>query len=124
MIDLTLDIKAKDLICLPETFFVKNLELGQRKTSSGIYIPEENMKLNQRFIKPRWCQVYKKADDITDFEVGDWLLLKHGHWSTALNIIVGGEKVKIWYITPKNRKKGILAISKQQPKQLKDYEEA
>lgn len=124
MIDITLDLKAKDIICLPDTFFVKNLEIGERKTNSGIYIPEENMKLNQRFIKPRWCQVYKKADNIKDLEIGDWILMKHGHWSTALNVIIDGKKEKIWYITPKNRKTGILVKSKVMPEQLNDYSRA
>ena len=121
MIDITLNLNAKDLICLPDTFFVKNLEIGERKTASGIYIPEENMKLNQRFIKPRWCQVFKKANNITDFEVGDWLLMKHGHWSTAINVILDGKEEKIWYITPKNRKRGIMALAKNMPQQLIDY---
>lgn len=121
MIELPLDIKGKDIECLPDTFFVKNMESGIQKLESGLYIPEENMKLNQRFIRPRWCQVYKKADNIKDFEVGDWVLMKHGHWSTSLNLIINGEQVKLWYITPKNRKVGMLAISKTMPPQLTKY---
>lgn len=123
MIDLPLDTKATDLECLPNTFLVKYLEIGVQKLKSGIYIPEENMKVNQRFIRPRWCQVYKKANDITDIEVGDWVLMKHGHWSTSINIIVNGVQEKIWYITPKNRK-GILAKSKTMPTQLQSYIDA
>jgi len=121
MIDLALKINCQKLICLPDTFLVKKLESGVQKTNSGIYIPEEDMKLNQRFIRPRWCQVYKKADNITDFEEGDWLLLKHGHWSTSMNIIINNKKERIWYITEKNRKTGILAISKTKPKNLSKY---
>ena len=37
-------------------------------------------------------------------------------------IIVDGKKEKLWYITPKNRKRGIMVISKTMPSQLIDYQ--
>lgn len=120
MIDIDLVIDGH-LKCLPNTLFVTNLEVGERKTASGLIIPEENMHLNQRFIKSRWAQVYCKADNITNLEIGDWILLEHGHWSTCLNLIIDNKPIKLWYVTEKNYKTGIQGIQKRMPTNLKDY---
>lgn len=120
MIDIDLKIDGH-LECLPNTLFVKHLEVGERQTKSGLIIPEENMHINQRFIKSRWAQVYCKADNITNIDVGDWILLKHGHWSTGLNLIIDNKPIRLWYITEKNYKTGIQGVIKRMPTQLKDY---
>ena len=120
MIDIELDIKG-NLKCLPDTLYVERLEVGDRQTSSGIIIPMEDMRLNQRFIKPRWARVYKKADNITNVNVGDWVLLEHGKWSTALNIIDNNKQVKLWYINEKNYKSGIIGIRQEEPEFMREY---
>lgn len=120
MIDIELDING-NLKCLPNTLYVELLEVGERKTAGGIIIPMEDMRLNQRFIKPRWAKVYKKGENISNIEIGDWILLEHGKWSTALNIVDNNKSVKIWYINEKNVKTGIIGIKKEEPEFMKEY---
>ena len=120
MIDYGITV-PNNLECFDNTLFVEELEHGEKQTKWGFIIPEEKMDYEGNFIHPRWAKVLSKANNIKDFEVGDWVLMKHGHWSTSLNLIINGEQVKLWYITPKNRKVGMLAISKTMPPQLTKY---
>jgi len=120
MIDIEVDLKCNKIKPLPNTIFVKNMQLGEVKTSSGLIIPEENMHINQRFIKPRWSQVYAVGDGVK-LNVGDWILLHNGHWSTSMNVKINNKSEKIWFITEKNLKKGLIAVEKEMPKFLENY---
>lgn len=121
MIDIEVDLKCNKIKALPKTLIVKNLQVGEVKTESGLIIPEENMHLNQRFIKPRWAQVYAKGDGLDNIEVGDWVLLHNGHWSTSMKLKIGNKSEKVWYIMEKNVKRGLIAVQKDMPDFLKNY---
>ena len=60
-------------------------------------------------------------ENIKGIEVGDWILLEHGHWSTSMLMEINGEPIKLWYISPKSYKTGVMAVSKTMPEQLKEF---
>ena len=70
--------------CLPNSLFVKNIEYGERTLKSGFIIPAEKMDYEGHFARPRWAKVFYKSDNINYIDVGDWVLLRHGHWSTSI----------------------------------------
>lgn len=109
------------LECLPNTLYVEDIEYGVKKLSWGFEIPAEKMDSNGDFIRPRWAKVLWKADNIKDINVGEYCLLKHGHWSSSIEVNVDGEAKKIWYISPKSFKEGLLAKSITKPKCLELY---
>lgn len=86
---------------------VHQLEKGQRVSKGGILIPDDNAK--EHGIRPRWAQVYKIADDITDISVGEWVLLEHGRWTFTITIETDDNpKKQVWQIDYPD---GILAVS-------------
>lgn len=107
--------------CLPTSMYVESIEYGIRKTSWGFEIPTEKMDYEGNFVRPRWAKILWKADDIKDVKVGDWIMLKHGHWSTSIKLNINGEEKKVWYISPKSYKEGLLAKSSEIPNHLKEY---
>ena len=120
MIDYGIDI-PNYLECLPSTMYVTEPEYGTRVTSWGFEIPPEQMDYEGNFVRPRWFRVLWKADNIKNINVGEYCLLNHGHWSTSVEAVVHGEKMKIWYISPKSYKEGLLAKSVEKPAILNEY---
>lgn len=120
MIDYGIDI-PNYLECLPSTMYVEDIEYGIKKTKWGFEIPAEHMDSNGEFIRPRWAKVLWKADNIKCIEIGEYCLLKHGHWSSSITINNNGTNKKIWYISPKSFKEGLLAKSTSKPKCLEEY---
>lgn len=109
------------LECLPSTMYVEEIEYGTRTTKWGFEIPPEKMDSDGNFIRPRWAKVLWKANNINNVNVGEYVLLKHGHWSSSILIITNDEKKKVWYISPKSYKDGVMAVSKEKPKILYEY---
>lgn len=120
MIDYGIDI-PDHIECLPDTMYVETFEYGVRKTNWGFEIPTEKMDPNGDFIKARWAKVVWKADNITEVDVGDWILLRHGHWSSSIKMNINNVEKKVWFISPKSYKEGLLAKSKVIPQHLKEY---
>ena len=73
------------------------------------------------FAHPRWAQVVYKADNIKDIEVGDYIALDHGHWTTSMKMFSNGNEETLWYVSPKSYKKGLIAMSKVMPSHLVEY---
>ena len=110
------------LECLDSSLYVEYLEHGDQVSKSGILIDEERMDKGQDFIKPRWAQVKYKAKNIKDYDIGDWILIRHGFWSSSILAYINGEEHTLWYVPPKSIKKdGILAVSKTKPETLAKY---
>lgn len=121
MIDYGIDV-PNELECLPNSFYVECLEIGEKKTKSGFIIPTEKMDAYGHFVRPRWARVLFKAKDFKDVEIGDWVLLSHGRWSSSIVINTKGCQKKIWYVSPKSIKEGLIAISKTKPAELEGYD--
>ena len=107
--------------CLPNSLFVKNIEYGERTLKSGFIIPAEKMDYEGHFARPRWAKVFYKSDNINYIDIGDWVLLRHGHWSTSMAMTINEKDETLWYISPKSLKEGLMAVSKTMPTQLKEF---
>ena len=120
MIDYGINI-PNHIECLPDTLYVEKIEYGEKTLKNGFIIPTETMDYQGYFVRPRWARVLFKADNIKNVNVGDWVLIKHGHWSSSIKCNINGKEKSIWYISPKSYKDGFLAISHKMPDCLKQY---
>lgn len=101
---------------MPDDILVCNLEKGMQKTKGGILLTDDNGK--ESGIRPRWCQIYRigKNIDNDDLQVGKWILVDHGHWSTTFTIEEDNkEAVDVNIIIKKNIKEGILLSTDEKP---------
>jgi co-chaperonin GroES (HSP10) len=97
---------------LPGNIFAV-LEQGERTTTSGIILKDDNGKLEG--IRPRWGKVWQVAEDITDVKADDWILCEHGRWTMTIEIKDdNGEIFKFQKIDPE----GILMVSDYRPNDL------
>jgi co-chaperonin GroES (HSP10) len=69
---------------LHDSIIITDMEFGEERTTSGLYIPSQNGKVEG--IKPRWGQVYAVGPDQTDIKVGDWICVEHGRWTRGIEI--------------------------------------
>lgn len=120
MIDYGINI-SNYIECLPNSLYVENMEYGERTLKNGFIIPTETMDYQGFFVRPRWSKVLYKADNIKNINVGDYILMNHGNWSSGINCTINGVQKTIWYISPKSFKEGALAISHKMPECLKQY---
>lgn len=107
--------------CLPDTLYVEKIEYGEKTLKNGFIIPTETMDYLGNFVRPRWAKILYKADNIKNVNVGDYILLSHGRWSSSIKCTIKGIQKTIWYISPKSYKEGALAVSHKMPDCLKQY---
>lgn len=107
--------------CLPDTLYVEKIEYGEKTLKNGFIIPAETMDYLGNFVRPRWAKILYKADNIKNVNVGDYILLSHGRWSSSIKCTIKGCQKTIWYISPKSYKEGALAVSHKMPECLKQY---
>lgn len=82
---------------LRNVVFVSELEQGQRISAGGIVIPDDNGK--EHGIRARWGKVFAVGPEVTDLKPGDWVLIKHGRWSFAIDVKdVDGAPSKIYRV--------------------------
>ena len=105
-----------DVEPMPNDILVHNIEKGEKKTKSGIIISDDNGKLHG--IHPRWCQVYKVGENITEVKPGEWLMMSHGKWTYGIPLNVNGHEIYLQKIDPTE----ILLVSDTLPEELKDQE--
>lgn len=120
MINFGIDI-PNYIECPPNSMYVKIIEYGDRKSRGGLYLMKEQMDYEGHFAHPRWAQVVYKADNIKDIEIGDYIALDHGHWTTSMKMFINGNEETLWYVSPKSYKKGLIAMSKVMPSHLVEY---
>lgn len=107
--------------CLPDTLYVEKIEYGEKTLKNGFVIPTETMDYLGNFVRPRWAKILYKADNIKNVNIGDYILLSHGRWSSSIKCTIKGIQKTIWYISPKSYKEGALAVSHKMPDCLKQY---
>ena len=69
---------------LHDKIFVSNMEFGEQKTASGIYVPSANGKAEG--ITPRWGKVWAVGDAQKNVKVGEWVLVEHGRWTRTVEV--------------------------------------
>ena len=68
----------------PGKVVVHNMERGEAATNFGFVLGNDEGKTHG--LRSRWAQVYAKGDDITEFEVGHWVLVSHGRWTKGIDL--------------------------------------
>ena len=71
--------KVKDIRALPKDVLVIDMDMGEMTTASGIVIQSDDGKAHG--VKPRWAKVYRVGSEVTDIEIGQWVLIEHGRWT-------------------------------------------
>jgi len=100
------------LIAIKDRVFVTNLEHGERKTSSGIIIRDDNMR--EHGIRERWAKVYAVGPDVRDdLKPGEWVLLKHGRWSPRMTVETDEGPISVWLIDYPD---AVLLVSEDDPR--------
>lgn len=61
---------------------IHNIERGEARSNFGIYLGNDDGTLAG--IKPRWAQVYSVGEDVTELQVGYWILVQHGRWTRGV----------------------------------------
>lgn len=69
---------------LRDSVFVTDMEFGEQKTRSGIFIPTDNGKTQG--IHPRWGRVWAIGPEQKDVSIGEWILVEHGRWTRTIEI--------------------------------------
>lgn len=89
-------IKADNFRPINDNVFVTELDSGPHKTAGGILLPDDNM--TDRGIRCRWGQVWCVGPDVTDITPGDWVLIEHGRWTTAIELELPSGVVRMWRV--------------------------
>ena len=69
---------------LHDKVFVSDMEFGEQKTASGLFIPSANGR--PEGITPRWGKVWAVGPEQQDVEVGQWVLVEHGRWTRTVEV--------------------------------------
>jgi len=89
-------VKGDTFHPLKDKVFVSDLDAGMHLTSAGIIIPDDAMK--ERGIRDRWARVYAVGPEITDIQSGEWVLVKHGRWTTGIDLELTSGNVRVWAV--------------------------
>ena len=91
---------------LRDNIILTNLERGERLSTNGIIIPNDDGK--DSGIRARWAQVYAVGPEQKDVKVGQWVLMQHGRWTRGADLqLEGQDKFRFWKADPV----GVLGIS-------------
>lgn len=63
---------------LPGRVFVTNMKFGERKIGSIIIMNDDG---KDQGVRPRWAQIWKVGEGVTEVVENEWVLIKHGRWS-------------------------------------------
>jgi co-chaperonin GroES (HSP10) len=105
-------LKAEALRPIRDIVFVTDLDIGARKTSGGIILADDDMKVWG--IRDRWAKVFSVGPDVKDLKSGDWILLSHGRWTQGFDIELDGSDVRLWRV---EYPEGVLLVSDADPRE-------
>jgi co-chaperonin GroES (HSP10) len=94
---------------LKHSILVTDLEFGERRTLSGLIIPDDDGR--ESGVHPRWGKVYAVGNEVTDVAVGEWILISHGRWTRGVNLEKDGQTITVRMIDPND----ILLVSDEKP---------
>lgn len=72
------------LRAIHDDVIIMDMEFGEEKTTSGIYIPNQNGKVEG--IKARWGKVFAVGPKQQDIKVGQWIYVDHGRWTRGVTM--------------------------------------
>lgn len=110
-----------DLRPLNDKLIICNLEAGLHKQGT-IYVASDNSNMNG--IRPRWAQIYRVPEALKDVvEVGDWVYIKHGHWTLHFTFIdKNNNSYKLYFMDKTAIEEGLLIKQKEKPEVMKDFD--
>jgi len=86
-------VKAEGIRAIKDHILVTDMNFSERFTSSGIFIPGDDMKSSG--VRPRWAMVVAVGPEQQDVRVGQYILVAHGRWTRGLEIEIGGRAATI-----------------------------
>jgi co-chaperonin GroES (HSP10) len=89
-------IKADGFRPINDNVFVTELDSGPHRTAGGILLPDDNM--TERGMRSRWGRVWRIGPDVTEIKPGEWVLIEHGRWTTAIEMELPTGTVRVWRI--------------------------
>ena len=94
-------IEIKGITPLNEDIIVVDMAFNERYTSSGIYIPSDDKKVQG--VHPRWARVYAIGPKQIDVQVGQWICVEHGRWTRGIKVSTPNDKeITIRKVDPKD----------------------
>lgn len=102
-------VKIKDIRALNDHVLVADMNFGERKLSSGIYLLNDDGR--GAGIRPRWARVYATGPAQQEVTVGQWILVAHGRWTRGVKIQDSAGEQTIRRIDPDD----ILLVSDSEP---------
>lgn len=98
---------------LRDRVFVTDMDFGEERTATGIYIPSSDGK--SQGIYPRWGKVWATGPEQKDVKIGDWVLIEHGRWTRTVEFeSISGDSIEIRMID----NNAILVSSEEKPKDV------
>lgn len=67
---------------LRDRVFVTEMQFGEERTRSGIFIPGADGKTQG--IMPRWGKVWALGPEQSELYIGQWVLIEHGRWTRTV----------------------------------------
>lgn len=101
--------EIKKLKPLKDHVLVRDMHFGERFTSTGIYIPDDDKKAQG--IRARWGLVYATGPSQKDVKVGQWICIAHGRWTRGVRVTIDGEDFTLRRVDNND----ILLVSDEQP---------
>jgi co-chaperonin GroES (HSP10) len=93
-------VKTNKFQPLKGKIFVTDMEHGMRLTRGGLILPDDNM--TERGVHPRWGKVHSLGEGVDYVSPGEWVLVKHGRWTTGIDIELDGKNIRLWGIEPES----------------------
>ena len=101
------------LIPIRDNVLITDMDFGEQKTASGIYIPSDDGK--SEGVKSRWGRVWAVGPEQEDVKVGEWILLEHGRWTRGVTVVEeDGTEITI----RRADTKAILMVTEEKPNQI------
>ena len=104
-------IRADGFHPLRDNVFVTDLDHGPKQTRGGLVLLDDNM--TERGIRDRWARVWATGPEVTDLSTNDWVLVKHGRWTTGIEMTIGGQPHLVWRI---EYPEAVLLVSDEDPR--------
>jgi co-chaperonin GroES (HSP10) len=114
-----MNLDEETLRPLKNKILVHKIEQGEKITSGGIIVLDDNGK--EVGIRERWSEVYAIGPDIDYLSVGDWVLVEHGRWSRGVDLKdgAGNTVTTIRQVDPEC----VLLVYDGKPPHLQQYED-
>lgn len=101
--------KIKSLKPLKDHVLVRDMHFGERLSSGGIYIPDDDKK--SQGIRARWALVWATGPEQKDVKAGQWICISHGRWTRGVKVEINDEEFTIRRVDNND----ILLVTDEQP---------